>query len=123
MPSKSQAQRRKFAQLLVEGKISNETFESGTANRWQEAARARSRKIEEVEARRRHLADRERQRSGDASPSGRRSADVLWFRVLGGWPPCNGSGDRYTHRGSSCHSFSDLKAWRGEAARLPTSNP
>ena len=26
-PFKSQAQRRKFAQLLVEGKISNETFE------------------------------------------------------------------------------------------------
>ena len=27
MPFKSQAQRRKFAQLLVEGRISNETFE------------------------------------------------------------------------------------------------
>jgi hypothetical protein len=27
MPFKSQAQRRKIAQLLVEGKISNETFE------------------------------------------------------------------------------------------------
>ena len=27
MPFKSRAQRRKFAQLLVEGKISNETFE------------------------------------------------------------------------------------------------
>ena len=27
MPFKSQAQRRKFARLLVEGKISNETFE------------------------------------------------------------------------------------------------
>ena len=27
MPFKSQAQRRKFAQPLVEGKISNETFE------------------------------------------------------------------------------------------------
>jgi hypothetical protein len=27
VPFKSQAQRRKFAQLLVEGKISNETFE------------------------------------------------------------------------------------------------
>jgi hypothetical protein len=27
MPFKSKAQRRKFAQLLVEGKISNETFE------------------------------------------------------------------------------------------------
>lgn len=27
MPFKSQAQRRKFAELLLEGKISNETFE------------------------------------------------------------------------------------------------
>ena len=27
MPFKSQSQRRKFAQLLVEGKISNQTFE------------------------------------------------------------------------------------------------
>ena len=27
MPFKSQAQRRKFAQLLVDGQISNETFE------------------------------------------------------------------------------------------------
>jgi hypothetical protein len=27
MPFKSQAQRRKFAQLLIEGKISNDTFE------------------------------------------------------------------------------------------------
>ncbi len=27
MPFKSQAQRRKFAQLLVEGKISHQTFE------------------------------------------------------------------------------------------------
>ena len=27
MPFKSQARRRKFAELLVEGKISNETFE------------------------------------------------------------------------------------------------
>ena len=27
MPFKSQAQRRKFAQLLVEGKIANDTFE------------------------------------------------------------------------------------------------
>jgi hypothetical protein len=36
MPFKSQAQRRKFAQLLVEGKISPETFEEwnrATGNR------------------------------------------------------------------------------------------
>lgn len=37
MPIKSQAQRRKFAELLVQGKISNETFEewnrgAGSAN-------------------------------------------------------------------------------------------
>jgi hypothetical protein len=37
VPFKSQAQRRKFAQLLVEGKISNQTFEewnreTGAAN-------------------------------------------------------------------------------------------
>lgn len=37
MPFKSQAQRRKFAQLLVEGKISDQTFEewnreTGTAH-------------------------------------------------------------------------------------------
>jgi hypothetical protein len=33
MPIKSQAQRRKFAELLVEGKISNEVFE-----RWNRGA-------------------------------------------------------------------------------------
>jgi hypothetical protein len=36
MPFKSKAQRRKFAQLLVDGKISNETFEEwnrGTGSR------------------------------------------------------------------------------------------
>jgi hypothetical protein len=41
MPFKSQAQRRKFAQLLVEGKISNETFEEWNRDRPQEAAGAR----------------------------------------------------------------------------------
>ena len=35
MPFKSQAQRRKFAQLLVEGKISNQTFEESNADRRQ----------------------------------------------------------------------------------------
>jgi hypothetical protein len=30
MPFKSQAQRRKFAELLLKGKISNETFEEWT---------------------------------------------------------------------------------------------
>lgn len=48
MPFKSQAQRRKFAQLLVEGKISNETFEEWnreTGNKkLPERARARTKK-------------------------------------------------------------------------------
>lgn len=34
MPIKSQAQRRKFAELLVDGKISNEVYE-----RWNRGAR------------------------------------------------------------------------------------
>ena len=33
MPFKSKAQRRKFAQLLIEGKISNETFEEWNRER------------------------------------------------------------------------------------------
>jgi hypothetical protein len=37
MPFKSQAQRRKFAQLLVEGKISNKTFEE-----WNRISRSRA---------------------------------------------------------------------------------
>ena len=37
MPFKSQAQRRKFAELLVAGKISNETFEE-----WNRETGARS---------------------------------------------------------------------------------
>jgi hypothetical protein len=52
MPFKSQAQRRKFAELLVEGKISNQTFEewnreTGSAKlpeRVKPAAKSRSRK-------------------------------------------------------------------------------
>ena len=36
MPIKSQAQRRKFAELLVEGKISNEVYE-----RWNRGAGAK----------------------------------------------------------------------------------
>ena len=47
MPFKSQAQRRKFAQLLVEGKISNETFEEWNretgAKRLPERVRAKTR--------------------------------------------------------------------------------
>ena len=49
MPFKSQAQRRKFAQLLVEGKISPETFEewnreTGGAKLPERATRTRARK-------------------------------------------------------------------------------
>lgn len=52
MPFKSQAQRRKFAELLVEGKISNQTFEewnreTGSAKlpeRVKPAAKSRGRK-------------------------------------------------------------------------------
>jgi hypothetical protein len=49
MPFKSQAQRRKFAQLLVEGKISNETFEewnreTGTTHLPERVRPARKRK-------------------------------------------------------------------------------
>ena len=48
MPFKSQAQRRKFAQLLVEGKISNETFEewnreTGTKKLPEHVAKAKAR--------------------------------------------------------------------------------
>ena len=47
MPFKSQAQRRKFAELLVEGKISPETFEewnreTGSARLPEHAARKRT---------------------------------------------------------------------------------
>ena len=49
MPFKSQSQRRKFAQLLVEGKISNETFEewnreSGSAKLPEHVKRAGSKR-------------------------------------------------------------------------------
>jgi len=47
MPFKSQAQRRKFAQLLFEGKISNETFGEGNretgAKRLPERVRGKAR--------------------------------------------------------------------------------
>ena len=44
MPFKSQAQRRKFAQLLVEGKISNETFEEWNRETGSEKLPERARK-------------------------------------------------------------------------------
>ena len=65
MPFKSQAQRRKFAQLLVDREISNQTFEEWnreTGAKKLQSAFAQNRKRRR---RQRHLADRERQRSGD----------------------------------------------------------
>jgi hypothetical protein len=41
MPFKSQAQRGKFAQLLVEGKVSNQTFEEWNRETAEEAAGTR----------------------------------------------------------------------------------
>ncbi len=50
MPFKSQAQRRKFAQLLVEGKISPETYEewnreTGSAKLPERKAKGKARKV------------------------------------------------------------------------------
>jgi hypothetical protein len=50
MPFKSQAQRRKFAQLLVEGKISPETFEEW--NRETGSARLPERKAKKAKKKR-----------------------------------------------------------------------
>jgi hypothetical protein len=53
MPFKSKAQRRKFAQLLIEGKISNQTFEewnreTGTQKLPERVAKRTSRKKKAV---------------------------------------------------------------------------
>jgi hypothetical protein len=58
MPFKSQAQRRKFAQLLVQGKISPQTFEewnreTGDAELPEHAARKRAKKTRKPAAKRR----------------------------------------------------------------------
>jgi hypothetical protein len=58
MPFKSQAQRRKFAQLLVEGKISPDTFEewnreTGAKKLPERAAKTRRRKPPAAASRRR----------------------------------------------------------------------
>jgi hypothetical protein len=73
VPFKSQAQRRKFAQLLVEGKISNETFEEWNretgAKRLPERVRrkAKSAKKSTVKA-----SPRKRTRSGSATRTRKR---------------------------------------------------
>jgi CRISPR/Cas system-associated endonuclease Cas1 len=56
MPFKSKAQRRKFAQLLIEGKISNETFEewnreTGAKKLPERVVHQKSRKIKAVKKR------------------------------------------------------------------------
>jgi len=64
MPFKSQAQRRKFAQLLVEGKISNETFEEWNretgAKKLPERVRATSKRSKKAASSRRSGASRNR---------------------------------------------------------------
>lgn len=49
MPFKSQAQRRKFAQLFVEGTISNETFEEESRDRAQNTSGACRRQDEDIQ--------------------------------------------------------------------------
>jgi CRISPR/Cas system-associated endonuclease Cas1 len=64
MPFKSQAQRRKFAQLLVEGKISNETYEEWNRETGSQKlpervrSKGRSRKLAKTAGRRRRSAKR-----------------------------------------------------------------
>ena len=64
MPFKSQAQRRKFAQLLVEGKISNETFEEWNretgGNKLPERVRTKSSASKKVGRPRRARAEKKR---------------------------------------------------------------
>ena len=76
MPFKSQAQRRKFAQLLVEGKISNETFEewnreTGGRRLPEHAARTKKRKKRTSKAATTRKTTR--QRSSGKRPKRRRS--------------------------------------------------
>ena len=64
MPFKSQAQRRKFAQLLVEGKISNEAFEEWNretgGKKLRERVRTKSKASKEVGRPRRARAAKKR---------------------------------------------------------------
>jgi hypothetical protein len=71
MPFKSQAQRRKFAQLLVEGKISNATFEEWN----RETGGAKLPEHVEPKARRKarsRTALKSKRKSGAKTKSGRR---------------------------------------------------
>jgi hypothetical protein len=64
MPFKSQAQRRKFAQLLVDGKISNQTFEEWNretgAKKLPERVRAKSKTSKKAASPRRSRATKKR---------------------------------------------------------------
>ena len=61
MPFKSQAQRRKFAELLVQGKISKDTFEEW--NR-ETGGRKLPERVERKAAKRKRSRNRTRSRSG-----------------------------------------------------------
>ena len=66
MPFKSQAQRRKFAQLLVEGKISNETFEEWNRETGRKKLPERvGTRAEPRQEKQRRLGNHERPKSGD----------------------------------------------------------
>ena len=62
MPFKSKAQRRKFAQLLVDGKISNETFESGTVKREARTSRSESFRVRRARKKRQHVLNEKQRR-------------------------------------------------------------
>jgi hypothetical protein len=66
MPFKSQAQRRKFAELLVAGKISNETFEEWNRETGGKALpeRVGERKKTKAKARKKKATRRPRRRAG-----------------------------------------------------------
>jgi hypothetical protein len=63
MPFKSQAQRRKFAQLLVEGKISDKTFEEWNRETGSKRLPERVRRKTKGSAGRKATARRRRKRS------------------------------------------------------------
>jgi hypothetical protein len=73
VPFKSQAQRRKFAQLLVEGKISNETFEEWNretgAKRLPERVRRKAKSAKKSTVK---TSPRKRTRSGSATSTRKR---------------------------------------------------
>jgi hypothetical protein len=63
MPFKSRAQRRKFAQLLVEGKISDETFEEWNRETGSKRLPERVRRRAKTSTKRRGTAKPRRKRS------------------------------------------------------------